>query len=169
VLVVDKFTYAGNLASLALVQGHSRYRFSRSDICNRSAIAAIFSAFDPDAVMNLAAESHIDRSIEALGEFINTNVVGNYVLLKAALVHWRKMGSRAARFRLHHVSSDRFWRPDRGSILPISLRTRQVAAAHPRGGPPRHPRNGTDSQTWWQPLLAAHDAGGWRSLAKQSA
>jgi dTDP-glucose 4,6-dehydratase len=120
VLVVDKLTYAGNLASLALVQGHSRYRFSRSDICNRSAIAAIFSAFDPDAVMHLAAESRIDRSIEALGEFINTNVVGNYVLLKAALAHWRKMGSRAARFRLHHISSDRFWRPDTGSILPIS-------------------------------------------------
>src|SRR5262245_24383011 len=75
VLVVDKLTYAGNLASLAWVQGHPRYHFSYTDICNRSAIADIFSSFDPDAVIHLAAESHVDRSIDGPADFINTNVV----------------------------------------------------------------------------------------------
>ena len=106
VLVVDKLTYAGNLASLAAVQSHPRYRFSRTDICDRAAIADIFASFDPDAVMHLAAESHVDRSIDGPAEFINTNVVGTYVLLEAALAHWRKLGKRAQDFRFHHVSTD---------------------------------------------------------------
>ncbi len=92
VLVLDKLTYAGNLASLASVHGHRRYRFSRIDICDRAAIADAFASFDPDAVMHLAAESHVDRSIDGPAEFINTNVVGTYVLLEAALAHWRKRG-----------------------------------------------------------------------------
>jgi dTDP-glucose 4,6-dehydratase len=106
VLVVDKLTYAGNLASLASVQGHPRYRFIRSDICDRLAIADIFSSFDPDSVMHLAAESHVDRSIDGPAEFINTNVVGTYVLLEAALAHWRRLSSRTERFRFLHVSTD---------------------------------------------------------------
>jgi dTDP-glucose 4,6-dehydratase len=106
VLVVDKLTYAGNLASLASVQGHPRFRFSRTDICNRSAVADIFLSFNPDAVMHLAAESHVDRSIDGPAEFINTNVVGTYVLLEAALAHWRKLGRRAQDFRFLHVSTD---------------------------------------------------------------
>src|SRR5215831_8218196 len=106
VLVVDKLTYAGNLASLASVQDHPRYHFSRTDICNRSAIADIFSTFGPDAVMHLAAESHVDRSIDGPAEFINTNVVGTYVLLEAALAHWRRLGARADNFRFLHVSTD---------------------------------------------------------------
>src|SRR3979411_789133 len=89
VLVVDKLTYAGNLASLASVQSHPRYHFSLTDICDRTAVSAIFADFDPDAVMHLAAESHVDRSIDGPAEFINTNVVGTYVLLEGALVHWR--------------------------------------------------------------------------------
>jgi dTDP-glucose 4,6-dehydratase len=107
VMVVDKLTYAGNLASFAGVAAHPRYRFSRTDICDRAAIAGIFSSFEPDAVMHLAAESHVDRSIDGPAEFINTNVVGTYVLLEAALAHWRKLsGARAERFRFHHVSTD---------------------------------------------------------------
>jgi len=107
VLVVDKLTYAGNLASLAEVQGDSRYRFSQTDIGDGRAIADIFSRFDPDAVMHLAAESHVDRSIDGPADFIATNVVGTYVLLQAALEHWRKLnGARAAGFRFHHVSTD---------------------------------------------------------------
>jgi len=106
VLVVDKLTYAGNLASLLEVQGNPRYRFSRTDICDRSAIVGIFSSFEPDAVMHLAAESHVDRSIEGPAEFISTNVVGTYVLLEAALAHWRAMGRRAEHFRFLHVSTD---------------------------------------------------------------
>jgi len=107
VLVVDKLTYAGNLASLAEVQGDSRYRFSQTDIGDGRAIADIFSRFDPDAVMHLAAESHVDRSIDGPADFIATNVVGTYVLLQAALAHWRKLGgARAEGFRFHHVSTD---------------------------------------------------------------
>jgi dTDP-glucose 4,6-dehydratase len=107
VLVVDKLTYAGNLASLASVQGHPRYRFSQTDICAGAAIADLFSSFDPDAVMHLAAESHVDRSIDGPADFINTNVVGTYVLLEAALAHWGKLrGRRAQSFRFHHVSTD---------------------------------------------------------------
>jgi dTDP-glucose 4,6-dehydratase len=106
VLVVDKLTYAGNLASLSMVEGHARYRFSRTDICDRLAIAEMFSSFDPDAVMHLAAESHVDRSIDGPAEFINTNVVGTYVMLEAAVAHWRKLGKRAPGFRFHHVSTD---------------------------------------------------------------
>jgi dTDP-glucose 4,6-dehydratase len=107
VLVIDKLTYAGTLASLASVQNHSRYRFSQTDICDRPAIADIFSSFDPDAVMHLAAESHVDRSIDGPADFINTNVVGTYILLDTALAHWRILSSdRAQRFRFHHVSTD---------------------------------------------------------------
>src|SRR5262249_2672239 len=99
VLVVDKLTYTGNLASLASIEGHPRYRFSRSDIGDRQAIAQLFLKFNPDAVMHLAAESHVDRSIDGPAEFVNTNVVGTYVLLEAALAHWRKLGARADAFR----------------------------------------------------------------------
>ena len=106
VFVVDKLTYAGNLTSLASVQGHPRYHFSHTDICDRSAIAAIFTNFDPDAVMHLAAESHVDRSIDGPADFITTNVIGTYVLLEAALAHWRNLGARAQSFRFHHVSTD---------------------------------------------------------------
>jgi dTDP-glucose 4,6-dehydratase len=104
VLVLDKLTYAGNLASLAPVHGHGRYRFGRIDICDRAAVADAFISFDPDAIMHLAAESHVDRSIDGPAEFINTNVVGTYVLLEAALAHWRKRGER--QFRFHHISTD---------------------------------------------------------------
>ena len=104
VLVVDKLTYAGNLASLDPVQGHRRFQFSRTDICDRDAIADLFASFDPDAVMHLAAESHVDRSIDGPAEFINTNVVGTYILLEVALAHWRRRA--AGDFRFLHVSTD---------------------------------------------------------------
>src|SRR5262249_16772057 len=85
VLVLHKLPYAGILSSLSSVQGHPRHPFSLTDICDRSAIGDFFSSFDPDAVMHLAAESHVDRSIDGPAEFITTNVVGTYVLLEAAL------------------------------------------------------------------------------------
>lgn len=107
VLVVDKLTYAGNLASLAPVHSNPRYQFSKTDICDRSAIAEIFSNFEPDAVMHLAAESHVDRSIDGPVDFINTNIIGTYVLLEAAFSFWSKLsGERARAFRFHHVSTD---------------------------------------------------------------
>jgi dTDP-glucose 4,6-dehydratase len=106
VLVVDKLTYAGNLKSLASVQHDPRYRFSHNDICDRAALSEIFSQYSPDAVMHLAAESHVDRSIDGPGDFIITNVVGTSVLLEVALNHWRRMGNRADNFRFLHVSTD---------------------------------------------------------------
>jgi len=106
VLVVDKLTYAGNLASLDTVRGHPRYRFSRTDICDRAAIGELFTSFDPDALMHLAAESHVDRSIDGSAEFINTNIVGTYILLEAALAHWQRLGARGKGFRFLHVSTD---------------------------------------------------------------
>jgi dTDP-glucose 4,6-dehydratase len=106
VLVVDKLTYAGNLTSLESIEGHRRYRFSRTDICDGAAIADLFASFDPDAAMHLAAESHVDRSIDVPAEFIDTNVVGTHVLLEAALGHWRRRGAGAADFRFLHVSTD---------------------------------------------------------------
>jgi dTDP-glucose 4,6-dehydratase len=106
VLVLDKLTYAGNLASLACVQSDARYHFARADICDRPTIARIILDFDPDAIMHLAAESHVDRSIDGPAEFINTNVVGTYVLLEVALAHWRKRERRGKAFRFHHISTD---------------------------------------------------------------
>jgi dTDP-glucose 4,6-dehydratase len=106
VLVVDKLTYAGNLSSLKSVQGHRRYRFSQADICDRAAMTDLFAGLDPDAIMHLAAESHVDRSINGPAEFINTNVIGTYVLLETALAHWRRRGAGVRDFRFLHVSTD---------------------------------------------------------------
>ena len=107
VLVVDKLTYAGNLASLTSVKDDARYRFSKTDICDRAAIDEIFSSFKPDAIMNLAAESHVDRSIDGPVDFINTNIVGTYNLLEAAISYWSKLDrERAQKFRFHHISTD---------------------------------------------------------------
>lgn len=107
VLNVDKLTYAGNLESLAPVQKNARYSFIKADICNRPAIADAFASFKPDAVMHLAAESHVDRSIDGPAEFINTNVVGTYTLLETALSYWSTLPREQAKtFRFHHISTD---------------------------------------------------------------
>ncbi|HVC55821.1 MAG TPA: dTDP-glucose 4,6-dehydratase [Stellaceae bacterium] len=107
VLNVDKLTYAANLASLRDIEESPRYRFHRADICDRPALAALFASFAPDAVLHLAAESHVDRSIDGPGEFITTNIAGTYALLEAALDYWRRLPpAQAARFRFHHVSTD---------------------------------------------------------------
>ncbi|CAN5324859.1 dTDP-glucose 4,6-dehydratase [soil metagenome] len=107
VCVVDKLTYAGNLASLASVADDSRFRFEKADIGDGERMRAIFASFDPDIVMHLAAESHVDRSIDGPAAFIDTNIVGSFVLLQEALRHWRGLdGERRARFRFHHISTD---------------------------------------------------------------
>jgi dTDP-glucose 4,6-dehydratase len=118
VLNVDKLTYAANLASLKPIEHHPHYRFARADICDRPAIAALLGSFQPDAVLHLAAESHVDRSIDGPGEFIKTNIEGTYALLEAALEYWRELpADRAARFRFHHVSTDEVF----GSLGPDGL------------------------------------------------
>lgn len=107
VCVVDKLTYAGNMASLAPVSASARFRFERADIVDAPRMRAIFSGFDPDIVLHLAAESHVDRSLDAPAAFIETNIVGSYTLLQEALRHWRGLdGERRARFRFLHVSTD---------------------------------------------------------------
>jgi dTDP-glucose 4,6-dehydratase len=107
VLVVDKLTYAGNLESLGPVADHPRYQFEQADIVDAAAMRRIFSAYSPDVVMHLAAESHVDRSIDGPGEFIQTNIVGTFSLLQASLAHWRALPQeRKDGFRFHHISTD---------------------------------------------------------------
>lgn len=107
VLNFDKLTYAGNLESLSGLQNNSRYRFVRGDICDQRAVASVFKDFDPDAVMHLAAESHVDRSIDAPSDFVQTNLVGTYVLLENAHAHWMALpNERMNDFRFLHVSTD---------------------------------------------------------------
>ncbi len=107
VCVVDKLTYAGNLASLAPVSGSNRYRFEQADIGDGERMRALFAEFRPDIVMHLAAESHVDRSIDGPGDFIQTNIVGTFALLQEALRHWRCLeGEAKERFRFHHISTD---------------------------------------------------------------
>jgi dTDP-glucose 4,6-dehydratase len=107
VLNVDKLTYAANLASLRAIERNPRYAFHRADIGDRPAIAALLNSFQPDAILHLAAESHVDRSIDGPGEFIKTNIEGTYVLLEAAREYWRALpAERATGFRFHHVSTD---------------------------------------------------------------
>lgn len=107
VVNVDKLTYAGNLQSLASVAGNSRYIFERVDICDGEALARLFATHTPDAVMHLAAESHVDRSITGPAAFIETNIVGTYTLLEAARQYWAQLESdKKNAFRFHHISTD---------------------------------------------------------------
>jgi dTDP-glucose 4,6-dehydratase len=107
VAVIDKLTYAGNLASLAEVSGSDRYHFFHQDICDGPALEKIFNDFQPDAVMHLAAESHVDRSIDGPAAFIETNIVGTWTLLEAAKAWWQQLdSSRREAFRFHHISTD---------------------------------------------------------------
>lgn len=107
VTVVDKLSYAGNLASLSALEGDPRFRFVRADICDGAAMRSLMGEAAPDAVFHLAAETHVDRSIDSAGDFIQTNIVGTYQLLEAALGYWSKLkGAEAERFRFVHVSTD---------------------------------------------------------------
>jgi dTDP-glucose 4,6-dehydratase len=107
VVNVDKLTYAGNLESLAQVSGSSRYAFEQVDICDAGEVGRVFREHQPDAVMHLAAESHVDRSIDGPADFIQTNIVGTYTLLEAARQYWQELeGDRREHFRFHHISTD---------------------------------------------------------------
>lgn len=107
VVNVDKLTYAANLRNVESVASSDRYHFVKADICDADAMAAIFKRHDPDCVIHLAAESHVDRSIAGPGAFVRTNVTGTFVMLDAALNHWRALPSqRKEDFRFVHVSTD---------------------------------------------------------------
>jgi len=104
---VDKLTYAGNLESLAEAQTSNRHRHYKTDICDRAGIDAVLAEFRPDAILHLAAESHVDRSITGAAPFIETNVNGTFTMLEAALAYWRTLDEAArSRFRFQHISTD---------------------------------------------------------------
>ena len=118
VLVVDKLTYAGNLESLSPVSSNPRYAFEQLDIVDTPAMRRVVGSFRPDVIMHLAAESHVDRSIDGPGEFIQTNVVGTFSLLQAALEYWRGLSDAGKRdFRFHHISTDEVF----GSLGPTGF------------------------------------------------
>ncbi|QBZ83712.1 dTDP-glucose 4,6-dehydratase [Hydrogenovibrio crunogenus] len=107
VVNVDKLTYAGNLESLKSVENSERYVFEQVDICDAVELKRMFNQHQPDIVMHLAAESHVDRSIDGPGEFIQTNIVGTYILLEQARAYWSGLeGDKKANFRFHHISTD---------------------------------------------------------------
>ena len=107
VVNLDKLTYAGNLESLTSIAGSERYAFEQVDICDRAELDRVFAQHQPDAVMHLAAESHVDRSIDGPADFIETNIVGTYQLLEASRNYWKDLPeARKATFRFHHISTD---------------------------------------------------------------
>jgi dTDP-glucose 4,6-dehydratase len=121
---VDKLTYAGNLASLGDARNSERHKFHQIDICDAQAVAKVFSDFQPDAVMHLAAESHVDRSIDGPAAFIQTNILGTFTLLDTATAYWRTMAPEAKEaFRFHHISTDEVF----GSLGSDGMFTEQTA------------------------------------------
>ena len=139
VVNVDKLTYAGNLESLAEVSESHRYYFEHTDICDKAAMERIFAMHKPDAVMHLAAESHVDRSITGPAAFIETNIVGTYVLLEAARGYWNELDTdKKQAFRFHHISTDEVYgdlpHPDKvaaGSLLPLFTEKTAYAPSSP--------------------------------------
>uniref|UniRef100_UPI003D00CF95 dTDP-glucose 4,6-dehydratase n=1 Tax=Alcaligenes faecalis TaxID=511 RepID=UPI003D00CF95 len=131
VLNIDKLTYAGNLVSVASVAGNPRYQFAQTDICDAAAIHKLLKDFHPDAIMHLAAESHVDRSIDGPAEFIHTNILGTYTLLEAARHYWLTLEpDRQAAFRFHHISTDEVY-GDLGDTPKLFLETTPYAPSSP--------------------------------------
>lgn len=126
VVNIDKLTYAANLDSLPGATGNPHYGFEQQCICEAAGLRRLFEKYQPDAVMNLAAESHVDRSIDGPGEFIQTNIVGTFTILQEALRHWRSLtGEKRDRFRFLHISTDEVF----GSLGPTGLFTETTAYA----------------------------------------
>jgi dTDP-glucose 4,6-dehydratase len=123
VLNIDALTYAGNLASLRDVEGRANYRFLKANICDRAAMDEAMTSFVPDRVMHLAAESHVDRSITGAADFVQTNIIGTFTLLEAALAFWNSLdGAKRDAFRFLHVSTDEVY----GSLGDTSLFTEET-------------------------------------------
>lgn len=139
VINVDKLTYAGNLESLKDVANNERYSFEQADICDKKVMSDIFEKYQPDAVMHLAAESHVDRSITGPSAFIETNIVGTYVLLEAARAYWSVMDEeKKSKFRFHHISTDEVYgdlpHPDEhtsSGVLPLFTEQTAYAPSSP--------------------------------------
>ena len=144
VINVDKLTYAGNLESLKDIESSERYSFEQVDICNAVEIKRIFEKHQPDIIMHLAAESHVDRSIDGPDEFIQTNIVGTYTLLEQARSYWTQLApAKKSEFRFHHISTDEVYgdlpHPDdldtsshsTGESLPLFTETTSYAPSSP--------------------------------------
>lgn len=124
VMNIDKLTYAGNVESLALVADSDRYKFSKTDICDRAALDKVLADYQPDIIMHLAAESHVDRSIEGPADFIQTNIVGTYQLLEAARAYWSQLdATKKKNFRFHQISTDEVYGDLEGMDDPFSETT----------------------------------------------
>ncbi|WP_192034472.1 dTDP-glucose 4,6-dehydratase [Halomonas sp. YLGW01] len=127
VVNVDKLTYAGNLESLAEVSDSERYAFEQVDICDRNELERVFNEHQPDAVMHLAAESHVDRSIDGPAAFIETNIIGTYTLLEVTRSYWNNLDSKGKQaFRFHHISTDEVYGDLEG---PVGLFTEETSYA----------------------------------------
>ena len=137
VVNIDKLTYAGNLESLKQIESDKRYNFEQVDICNGNEIKRVFEQYQPDIIMHLAAESHVDRSIDGPGEFIQTNIVGTYTLLEQARNYWSQMDDvKKAEFRFHHISTDEVYGDlphpeDQQGELPLFTETTSYAPSSP--------------------------------------
>ena len=126
VINLDKLTYAGNLESLLSVASNPRYHFEQVDICNAAEVQRLFEQYKPDAIMHLAAESHVDRSIDGPAEFIHTNIFGTYTLLETARRYWNSLDSqKKAAFRFHHISTDEVY----GSLGEVGMFTEETGYA----------------------------------------
>ncbi|MCG9745895.1 dTDP-glucose 4,6-dehydratase [Shewanella sp. Isolate8] len=139
VINVDKLTYAGNLESLVSIDKDERYAFEQVDICDRAELDRLFNEHKPDAVMHLAAESHVDRSITGPADFIQTNIVGTYTLLEATRAYWNELSAdKKTAFRFHHISTDEVYgdlpHPDEvqnSDELPLFTETTPYAPSSP--------------------------------------
>jgi dTDP-glucose 4,6-dehydratase len=142
IINVDKLTYAGNLESLVSIELNDRYVFEQVDICDRAELDRVFKQYQPDAVMHLAAESHVDRSITGPSDFIQTNIVGTYTLLEATREYWNTLSADAKKaFRFHHISTDEVYgdlpHPDEQDVqsssqeLPLFTETTSYAPSSP--------------------------------------
>jgi dTDP-glucose 4,6-dehydratase len=142
IINVDKLTYAGNLESLVSIASSDRYVFEQVDICDRAELDRVFKQYQPDAVMHLAAESHVDRSITGPSDFIQTNIVGTYTLLEATREYWNTLSADAKKaFRFHHISTDEVYgdlpHPDEQDVqsssqeLPLFTETTSYAPSSP--------------------------------------
>jgi dTDP-glucose 4,6-dehydratase len=126
VINLDKLTYAGNLESLQSVASSPRYHFEQVDICDAAEVQRLFEQYQPDAIMHLAAESHVDRSIDGPAEFIHTNIFGTYNLLETARRYWSTLdASKKAAFRFHHISTDEVY----GSLGEVGMFIEETAYA----------------------------------------
>lgn len=141
VVNVDKLTYAGNLESLAAISDSTRYVFEQVDICHAGEITRVLNQYQPDLIMHLAAESHVDRSIDGPGDFMQTNIIGTYTLLEQARMYYNALDeSRKSHFRFHHISTDEVYgdlphpddrHEDQSPSLPLFTEATRYAPSSP--------------------------------------